>query len=76
MTTLEEVEVGLGKENIQVILEGMSKAVAVGVDYVGELVLTEIGLDVLNVGIIIILLKTVQIQKQKNSQNRCNKYII
>ena len=33
MTTLEEVEVGLGKDNIQVILEGMIE-VAVGLDHV------------------------------------------
>ena len=29
MTTLEEIEIHLGKENIQVILEGMIEAVAV-----------------------------------------------
>ena len=34
MTTLEEVEVGLEKDNIQVILEGMAEAVAVGLDQV------------------------------------------
>ena len=33
-TTLEEVEVGLGKDNIQIILEGMTEAVAVGLDQV------------------------------------------
>ena len=33
-TILEEVEVGLGKDNIQVILEGMSKAVVVDQDQV------------------------------------------
>ena len=41
MTTLEEVEVGLGKDNFQVILEGMTEGVAVGQDQVQELVLTE-----------------------------------
>ena len=30
MTTLQEVEVGLENDNIQVILEGMTEAVAVG----------------------------------------------
>ena len=34
MTTLEEVEVGLGKGNIWVILERMTEAVAVGFDQV------------------------------------------
>ena len=32
MTTLEEVEVGLGKDNIQVILEGIIEAVVVDQD--------------------------------------------
>ena len=45
MTTLEEVGVGLGKDNIQVILDRMTEAVAVGLDQVQEPVLTEIGLD-------------------------------
>ena len=34
MTTLEQVEVGLGKDNIQIILERMT--VAVGLDQVWE----------------------------------------
>ena len=34
MKTLEEVEVGLEKDNIQVILEGMIEAVVVGLDQV------------------------------------------
>ena len=33
-TTLEEVEVGLGKDNIQVILQRMTEAVAIGLDQV------------------------------------------
>ena len=33
-TILEEVEVGIGKDNTQVILEGMIEAVAVGLDQV------------------------------------------
>ena len=41
MTTLEEEEVGLGKDNIQVILEGMTEIVVVGLDQVQELVLVE-----------------------------------
>ena len=32
MTTLEEIEVGLGKDSIQVILEGMIEAVVVDED--------------------------------------------
>ena len=76
MITLKEVGVGLGKHNIQVILEGMTEAVAVGLDQVQEPILTEIGLDVLNVGNRIILLKTVKSHKQKKSQNRYNKCII
>ena len=45
-TILEEsVEVGLGKDNIQVILEGMTEVVAVGQDQVQEPILTEIELD-------------------------------
>ena len=44
MTTLEEVEVGLGKDNIQVILEGMTETIAVGLGQVLEPVLIEIGL--------------------------------
>ena len=58
MTTLEEVEVDLEKDRIQVILEEMIKAV-VNQDQVQEQVLIEIGSDVLNVGSMIILLKTI-----------------
>ena len=32
ITILEEVEVGLGKDNIQIILEGMIEVIAVGLD--------------------------------------------
>ena len=49
MTTLEEVEAGLEKDSIQVVLEEMSKVV-VGPDQVQEWVLIEIEFDVLNVG--------------------------
>ena len=65
MKTLEEVEVGLGKGNIQVILEGMIEAIAVCQDQVLEQVLTEIGLVILNLGNMIISLRTVQIQKNR-----------
>ena len=34
MRTLEEVEGGLGKDNIPVILEGITEAVVVGLDQV------------------------------------------
>ena len=44
-TTLKEVEVGLGKDSIQVILEGMTEIVIVGLDQVQELVLIETGSD-------------------------------
>ena len=75
--TLEEVEVGLGKDNIRVILEGLIKEVVVDQDQGQELVLIWIGLDVLNVGSMIILLKTDQTQIQKkNSQNKYNKCLI
>ena len=47
MRTLGGVEVGLGKDNIQVILEGMTEAV--GLDQVLEPSVIEIELDVLNV---------------------------
>ena len=46
MTTLEEVEVGLGKDIIPAILEGMTEAVAVGLDQVWDEILTETELDV------------------------------
>ena len=59
MTILEGVEVGMGKNNIQVILGGMREVVAVGLDQVQEPLLIDIGLGVLNVGKIIILLRTV-----------------
>ena len=76
MIILEKVEVGLGKDNIQVILRGMIEAVAVGLDQVQEPVLIDWGFGVLNVGNMIISLRTVQILKQKKSQNRYNKCII
>ena len=76
MTILEEVEVDLGEDNIQVILEGIIEAVVVDQDQVPKPVLTEIGLYVLNVGNMIILLKTAQTQKQKESQNKYSNCLI
>ena len=71
MNTLEEVEVGLEKDSIQIILEEVIKAV-IGQDQVQEQVLIEIESDVLHVESMIILLKTVltyQIHK-RISQSR------
>ena len=76
MTTLGEVEVGLGKDNIQVILAEMAEVVVVGQDQVYEILLTEIELDAFSVGNMIISLKTVQLHKQKKNQNKYNKCII
>ena len=76
MTTSEKVEVGLGKDNIQIILERMTETVAVGLDQVQESVLTKIELDVLSAGNMIILLKTVQIHKQNKNCIKYNKCII
>ena len=63
MTTLEEVEVGLGKDNIQVILAEMLEVVVLGQDQVQEPVLTEAEFDVLGIGNMIISLKNAQIHK-------------
>ena len=62
MLILEEVGVGLGTDNIQLILEGMIEVV-VALDQVQELVLIEIELDAINVGNMIILLGTVHLCK-------------
>ena len=59
---MNEVGVGPEKDSFQVISEGTTKVVAVGLDQVQELVLIEIGLDVISVESTIILLKTVQLQ--------------
>ena len=69
-TNLEEIEVSLGKDNIQIILAEMTDIVLVGQDQVQELVLIETELDALNVVhmIMIILLKTVKIHKQKRTR--------
>ena len=50
-TTLEKVEIGLGKDNIQVLVEEMIEVLVVGQDQVQQPVLTETELDVLSVGI-------------------------
>ena len=54
----------------------MTEVEAIGQDQVQEPVLTEIELDALNVGNMIILLKSFQIHKQKKSQSKYNKCII
>ena len=72
---IKEVEVGLGIDSIPIILEGMIE-VMVGLDQVQELVPIEIELDAINVGNIIILLRTVQLLKQKRSQTKFNKCTI
>ena len=60
MIIMREVEVGLGIDNIQIIPEGMIETV-VGLDQVKELAPIEIELDALNLGNMIILLRTVQL---------------
>ena len=62
MIILEEVEVGLGIDSTQIILDGMIKAV-VGLDQVQELAPIEIELDAISIGNMIILLRTVQLYK-------------
>ena len=73
---MEEVEGGPGTDNIQVILAEMTEIVVVGQDQIQELVLIETELDVLNVENMIISLKTVQVHKQKKSQNKYNRCMI
>ena len=62
MIFVEEVGVGLGIDNTQIISEGMIKAV-VGLDHVQELAPIEIELNAISVGNMIILLLTVQLCK-------------
>ena len=62
MIILEEVGVGLGTDNIQMISVGMIEVV-VDLDQVQELVLIEIELDAINVGNMIIILRTVQLHR-------------
>ena len=63
MTILKEVEVDLGKDNIQVILEGLIEIVIAGLDQAQEPVLVEIKLDASSVENMIILLRTHQLHK-------------
>ena len=72
MTTLKEVEVGLGTHNIQVTLEGMTEVI-VGQDQVQESVLTETELDALSVRNMIILLKTAQTETEKEPEQQIQK---
>ena len=46
---MKEVEVGLEKDSFQVMPEGMTEEVVVGLDQVQDLVLIEIRLDVISV---------------------------
>ena len=73
MTTSEEVR--LEKGITQVILEEIIEAVA-DQDQAQEPVLIERELDTLSVGNMIILLKTIQLHKQKKKQNKYNECII
>ena len=75
MRNLIQVEVCLGKVNIQVVLAEMTEVV-LGQDKAQEPVLIQNELDALSVGNMIISLKTVHIHKQKKNQNECNKCII
>ena len=60
MQILEDIEIGLKKDNIQIILEGMIEELAVvDLDQVQELVQMETELSVLNVENMGILLTTV-----------------
>ena len=76
MMALEEVEVGLWTDNTQAILVEMVEVAVVGLGQVQDLALTEKELDPLSVGNMIIFLRTVQIYKQKENQNKYNKCII
>ena len=76
MIILEEVEVGLGIDNIQVILAEMTEIVVVGLDQVQEPITIETDLDALHGRNIIISLRTVQLHKYKKNQSKYNKCII
>ena len=71
MTTLEKVEVGLGKDNTHVTLEGMTEAV-VDPDIVQEPVQTKTGLDVTNVENMTISLITFLTHILKENQSKYN----
>ena len=59
---MKQVGVGLEKDSFQIMPEGTTEVVAVDLDHVQELVVTQMGLDVISVESMIILLKTVQLQ--------------
>ena len=63
MITMKEVRVGLEKDSFQIMLEEMTEVVAIDLDQVQELVLIEIGLDVISAKSMIILHKTAQLKK-------------
>ena len=58
LITMKEVGEGLEKDIFQIMSEGMTDAVVVGLDQVQELVLLEIGLNVIDIESMIILQKT------------------
>ena len=58
------------EKSFQIMSEVTTEEVAVDVDQAQELVLIEIGLDVINVKSTIILQKTVQPQKYRRKQNK------
>ena len=59
MTIMKEAEVGLEKDSLQKTLEGITEIVVEGQDQDQEPVQIEIGLDVIIVGNMIILQKSV-----------------
>ena len=63
MIILEDVEVGPGMDNTQVILVEMTEVVVVGLHQVQEPVLKETELHALTIGNMMISLKTVQLCK-------------
>ena len=76
MTILKEIEVGLEKNNTQIILIKVTKVV-VGQDQVWELVLTEIESDALSVGNMIIFTKEYpNLTNRKGTRTNTNKCII
>ena len=75
MIIMKEVEVGLGRDSVLLILEGMIEVI-VGLDQLQELVPIEIESDVINVGNMMILLRIVQLLKWKRNQSKFNKFTI
>ena len=60
---MKKVGVGLERDSFQIMSEGMTEVAVVHLDQVQELVLVEIGLDVISVESTIILQKPAQPQK-------------